>query len=541
VPQRKTVSVAYRQIPGGAPLAGTAELHELTSDTLVASVATDADGVASFPAGYPGGYEARMTAGSPPVSKVVVGEMSQIVAGVATVDLPEALRAFASGIVAGITGELAVSPAGGLTVGLATGAAINYGRPFVRDATQTDVLTLAAANPTNPRYDLVVLRLELVDSGSPTRIKWRHRPVVITGTPAATPIEPPPVVSANEVDLPLAAVRVPAGAAALVAGNVEDRRRYAAPNVLDFSVAYLGGVLPLANGGTGGTTAGAARTNLGLGTLATQNANAAAISGGSVVGITDLAVADGGTGASTAAAARTNLGLAAGGAGDIWVEKAGDVMPGILTLDGTLIVNHSSASAVDISTAGGATRRVRLDTVGGMLKLMNGTRLLLYSDDNLTNTGTIDGANGDAQFDGTLDVNGAATFNGAVTLGNAAADTVTLTGRVRAPGGNPSAAVGAGAGAGATIASVSGSDTAGDVEINTGTGTSTGNLATITFNTARPDANYEVILTRQTSASANSIPYATSKTATDFVIGTGGAAPTASSTIRVGWWVVGRA
>lgn len=46
-----------------------------------------------------------------------------------------------------------------------------------------------------------------------------------------------------------------------------------------------------------------ARTTLGLGTIATQDANNVSISGGSVAGITDLAIADGGTGQSTASAA----------------------------------------------------------------------------------------------------------------------------------------------------------------------------------------------------------------------------------------------
>lgn len=52
-----------------------------------------------------------------------------------------------------------------------------------------------------------------------------------------------------------------------------------------------------------------ARTSLGLGTIATQASNSVAITGGSITGITDLAIADGGTGASTAAAACSNLGV----------------------------------------------------------------------------------------------------------------------------------------------------------------------------------------------------------------------------------------
>ncbi len=50
-------------------------------------------------------------------------------------------------------------------------------------------------------------------------------------------------------------------------------------------------------GGTGATTAAGARTNLGLGTIATQNANSVAITGGSITGLTtfDNNVVDGGT------------------------------------------------------------------------------------------------------------------------------------------------------------------------------------------------------------------------------------------------------
>lgn len=110
------------------------------------------------------------------------------------------------------------------------------------------------------------------------------------------------------------------------------------------------GVLPLANGGTNAANAPAARTSLGLGTIATQDANnvaitggtiaSATISGGSISGITDLAVADGGTGASTAIAARTNLGL-----GTAAVQNANSVA----------ITGGSITGITDLAIADGGT------------------------------------------------------------------------------------------------------------------------------------------------------------------------------------------
>ena len=120
------------------------------------------------------------------------------------------------------------------------------------------------------------------------------------------------------------------------------------------------GIVQLEHGGTGAANAVNARINLGLGSMAIQNKNTIDITGGTIAGITDLAIADGGTGASTAIAARSNLGVVIGA--DVQAYSA--ILSGLSSTSGDgFLVRTATNTAVSRTFAAGNS--IELTNVDG--------------------------------------------------------------------------------------------------------------------------------------------------------------------------------
>lgn len=109
---------------------------------------------------------------------------------------------------------------------------------------------------------------------------------------------------------------------------------------------------------------------LATGTIAAQNSNNVSITGGSITGITDLAVADGGTGASTAAGAATNLGLGTGDSPQFAAVNIGNatdttitrVSAGVIAVEGKTVVTETGGQTVQF--AAGSNTAPSITTTG---------------------------------------------------------------------------------------------------------------------------------------------------------------------------------
>lgn len=194
----------------------------------------------------------------------------------------------------------------------------------------------------------------------------------------------------------------------------------------------------------------AQRATLGLGTIATQNAAAIAVTGGtlsgitsltstsstlsnvsitsgSITGITDITVADGGTGASNATTARTNLGIAIGS--DVQAFDAGLQSIAGLTTSANQLIYTTASDTYDATGLTSYARSILDDADAATARTTLGLGTLATQSGTVsgTHSGTSSGSNtGDQTIILTGDVTGTGTGSFAATIATDAVTTAKI-------------------------------------------------------------------------------------------------------------------
>ena len=198
------------------------------------------------------------------------------------------------GVMSGIDNAMLPTLTSGLGVSVATGRAIVDGFRFYNDAAQA--LTATAADPTNPRIDRIVVRIDGTGHTGTLAIK--------AGTPAPSPTPPAltQTIPAGTYEISLAQIRINAGATTIA--SLTDERTFTKPNIAPNGVssAQIASVAPAtiqAGALPAGVTVPAAQVTSGLLGTGVQLPGGANLPGGQLGVATGADLVDGSTTSTT--------------------------------------------------------------------------------------------------------------------------------------------------------------------------------------------------------------------------------------------------
>lgn len=129
-------------------------------------------------------------------------------------------KIFSNGVFTDVDNELAVSENDPVSLSAVVASGEGWINGFWYQNTADLVKTLGAADPTNPRIDRIVLRLDTVTN-------FKISIEVLAGTPAASPSAPTLTQDASTWEISLAQVAVAASATSVSDVNITDEREYA--------------------------------------------------------------------------------------------------------------------------------------------------------------------------------------------------------------------------------------------------------------------------------------------------------------------------